>query len=183
MHYFHVYNRGAHKEKTFLESADYNRFVDLLYLANSDKPVRYSRAKQAGLYLFDRGETQVNIIAYCLMPNHFHIFLREKYPGSKAIFMKKLCTAYSMYFNKKYDHSGIVFQGVYKEKAVLDDRYFHYLIQYIHLNPFDVDSARQLKNFSSDYFEMVVNFSKTYEYSSFKDYLGEMRMQRLVLSI
>src|SRR3989344_4623952 len=85
--------------------------------------------------VFERRETLVDIGAFCLMPNHFHLLLREKEDGNISLFMKKLLTAYVMYFNKKYERTGSLFEGKFKSEPVREDNYLKYLFSYIHLNP------------------------------------------------
>jgi putative transposase len=116
------------------------------------------------------------------MPNHFHIVLKEKVDGGITRFIQKLCTGYSMYYNKKYNHSGTIFQGQFKAKHVDNDDYFRYLIQYIHLNPFGIEEPDMTRGAKSDHLDEAIAYSKTYEYSSFKDYLGESRPQASILA-
>ena len=134
--FYHVYNRGVEKRKAFLSRADYERFVALLYLANQTEPadLKYQGVSIVEITEDRAGEPLVEIVAYCLMPNHFHLLLREKIEGGIARFMQKLTTGYTMYFNKRNERSGALFQGTYKASHVHDDRYFRYLISYIHLN-------------------------------------------------
>jgi len=181
--YYHIYNRGAHKAKCFIDAVDYRRFLNLLYLANDTKPVRISDLNPSKIYEQKRNDTLVEIIAYCLMPNHFHILLREKTECSKTKFIQKLCTGYSMYYNKKYSHSGIIFQGSYKFKLVNTDDYFRYLIQYIHLNPFGIEEPELMKTAKLRYLQKAIKYSKKYEYSSYKDYCGVHRAQSVILTV
>ncbi len=180
--HYHIYNRGAHKAPIFLDNVDYLRFLQLLYVMNSEKPVRFYNLNLSTIFLLDRGETLVNIISYCLMPNHFHIAIQEKSAKGVHSFLHKLCTGYAMYYNKKYDHSGTIFQGSCKSKHVGDDDYFRYLIQYIHLNPFGIQEPDMNKPTRSEHFDEAEAYSKKYEFSSFKDYLGEIRPQRTILA-
>src|SRR3989344_268049 len=107
--YYHIYNRGAHKSPIFLDKIDYQRFFYIL--------------KQSDAFLCERQDQYVDIVAYCLMPNHFHIAVKEIVEGGISRFVHKLCTAYVMYYNFKYDHSGTIFQGPYNAKHVDSDGY------------------------------------------------------------
>ena len=110
--FFHVYNRGNSKQKIFLDNEDYERFTKLLYLCNSEKRINFRDDivdKHIEAYDFERGDLIVNIGAWVLMPNHFHIYitspkncLGEGGLENISRFMLKLCTSYSKYFNKKY---------------------------------------------------------------------------------
>ena len=127
-------------------------------------------------------EPLVDIFSYCLMPNHFHIGCKEKNEKSIETFIHRVCTAYSMYYNIKYKHSGTIFQGQYKEKHVDNDEYLRYLIEYIHLNPFGIEEPHLLRSAKQEYKDEAIAYSKTYEYSSFKDYLGELRPQNSIIT-
>src|SRR3989344_7978889 len=117
--FYHLYNRGVDKRNIFTCVNDYNRFVTLLYLCNNTKPTSIEHELRSGrvfteLLNTERGKLLVDIGAYCLMPNHFHILIREKDNNGISTFMKKLSTAYSMYFNNKYKRSGALFEGRFK---------------------------------------------------------------------
>lgn len=121
---------------------------------------------------FDRGEALVDVGAFCLMPNHFHLLVREGEEGNISLFMKKLSTAYVMYFNKKYDRTGSLFEGRFKSEHASDDRYLKYLFAYIHLNPVKlIDSKWKtdgIRNRATAY-----KFIHNYEYSSYPSLVGD----------
>lgn len=123
----------------------------------------------------------VDIFAYSLMPNHFHVLLRQKTDGSITVFMKKLATAYSMYFNTKYEHSGVLFQGRFKSKHVGEDDYFRYLFSYIHLNPAELIEPKWKEQGVSNV-ESFKKFMTEYVYSSHNDYIGAARPERAIIS-
>jgi len=100
--YYHLYNRGTEKRIIFLDTQDYEHFLFLMYICNTEKSIIL---RDIGKF-FDRGETIVNIGAFCLIPNHFHILVREKMEDDISTYMCKLLTGYSMYFNKKYERTG-----------------------------------------------------------------------------
>ena len=100
--YYHLYNRGVEKRKIFLDKRDYLHFLYLMYVCNTIKNIK---TRDLGND-FDREETIVSIGAYCLMPNHFHILVKEKTNNGISLFMRKLLTAYAMYFNVKYKRTG-----------------------------------------------------------------------------
>ncbi len=137
--FYHLYNRGVDKRKIYLSASDYRRFLALLYLANSTAPAHLAnllRGKQLkDLSTITREHPLVAIGAFCLMPNHFHILLTPLVEHGISKFMLKLETGYSMYFNKKYERSGALFQGKFKAEHASSDNYLKYLYAYIHLNP------------------------------------------------
>lgn len=180
--HYHIYNRGAHKEPIFLDAGDYWRFLCLLYTANDNRTRRVDLRdiKPDKMFKYER-EKLADIFTYCLMPNHFHIGIKEITERGIEKFMHKLCTSYAMYYNKKYDHSGTIFQGQYKSKHIDSDDYLRYLVQYIHLNPFGIEEPDMNRAAKSEHLDEAVIYSKAYEYSSFKEYLGEPRTQSGIL--
>lgn len=183
--YHHIYNRGAHKAAIFLDGGDYYRMLKLLYIANNDEPFVISRLPE-NIFTIERKKILVDIIAYCLMPNHIHIALKKTNTDqcgqwdNITKFIHKLTTGYSAYFNKKYNHSGTIWQGSYKEKTVYDGLYIKTLIDYIHLNPADLKHESVSKNASKS---EKLDFAMNYEYSSIKDYEGISRPQSAILNL
>ena len=113
--YFHVYCRGNEKRNIFQSDDDYQRFID--------KMSEYKTIHQ------------VSIICYCLMPNHFHLILRQNSKQTLFLYMHRLKVSYSMYFNKHYKRVGHLFEGRFKAKLINKDAYLLHLSRYIHLNP------------------------------------------------
>ena len=115
------------------------------------------------------------------MPNHFHILLREKQKGGLSKFLQKLLTGYTMYFNKKYNRKGILFEGPFNGKHLDTDNYLKYQYTYIHLNPIGiVDGGWKEKKIKNK--NVVKKFLFSYPYSSFQDYLGVKRDERYILN-
>jgi len=178
--FYHVYNRGNSKQIIFRDKQDYNRFLALLYAVNTKQNLIF-RLVLNDMYKFDREERLVSIGGYCLMPNHFHLLLTEVDGGSISKFMQKLTTAYSMYFNEKYDRTGSLFEGKFKSEHSGEDRYLKYLFSYIHLNPVKlVDKNWKTKKIQNK--QKILKFLKNYYYSSYKDYLGEKRIESAILN-
>lgn len=179
--YYHIYNRGVDKRTIYEDINDYQRFLHLLYLANSTNPISYKDIKKSPKSVFEhvRTNTLVHIGAYCLMPNHFHILLKPNIDGGASTFMNKLSTAYTMYFNKKNERSGSLFQGTYKAKHASSDEYLKYLFSYIHLNPIKLLNSQYSEVNTRDY--EVVNDVKSYQYSSLIDYYNIGREEERIL--
>ncbi len=136
--YYHVYNRGVEKRIIFDNEFDYQRFLLLLVLVNDEKSVEIQqlvRDYTIPELIGQKRKPLVSIVSFCLMPNHYHLILRETSEAGISKFMHKLGTGYTLYFNVKNDRSGSLFQGTYKAKHIEDDRYLRYLFEYIHLNP------------------------------------------------
>ena len=183
--FYHIYNRGNSKQVIFHNTSDYLRFLKILYLANSQNTLHLSeieRWKQKETFNIDRAETLVYIGAYCLMPNHFHILLTPKEENGVSIFMQKLTTAYSMYYNKKYNRTGSLFEGKFKAEHANTDRYLKYLFSYIHLNPLKLfDSKWKEKKIKNT--KTVLDFLEKYKYSSYLDYLENDRQEQKIIDI
>lgn len=166
--YYHVYNRGNSKQKIFLNEADYNRFLKTLFLCNSELNVNFRNIIDATKdpLTFEREKTLVDIGAFCLMPNHFHLLLREKEDKNISLFMKKLLTAYVMYFNKKYHRTGSLFEGKFKSEHAGTNNYLKYLFSYIHLNPVKlIDPKWRIEGIKDKL--KAQRFALNYEYSSY----------------
>jgi putative transposase len=161
--YYHLYNRGTEKRIIFKDTKDYQHFLFLIYICNTTKNIRLRDIHEN----FDRKETIIDIGAYCLMPNHFHILVREKTDGGISKYMLKLMTSYSMYFNKKYERTGKLYEGVFKSTHASKDNYLKYLYSYIHLNPAKLVNKnwKENKNTSN-----LLKYVFDYPYSSLKEY-------------
>lgn len=181
--FYHLYNRGTEKRKIFLCRADYARFLALLYLANQETPtVLKIQGRTLEELVEERSGTPlVEIATYCLMPNHFHLLVRGVEEGGVGKFMQKLTTGYTMYFNKKNERTGTLFQGRYKATHVADDRYLRYLISYIHLNPIKLIEPKWKETGISDQ-ARAERYLEQYAPSSYQDYLGEERLEGKILS-
>src|SRR5665213_3492013 len=110
--YYHVYNHGIENRDVFVNSSDYRRFMLLLNIFNKEKPIHVRDFKQKLAFrdkVFKDEETLVDIGAFCCVPNHFHLLLKEKRKGGITSFIHKLTTGYTMYFNKKYHRVGPLF--------------------------------------------------------------------------
>lgn len=179
--FYHVYNRGNNKSLIFLDDKDRQRFQKLLFLCNGTKPVVFKTIQGPSLEKVDRGETLVDIGAYCLMPNHFHLLLKEKRENGISLFMKKLLTAYSMYFNKKHERRGPLFESRFKATHLNNDRYLKYIFSYIHLNPVKLIDPLWKENGITDMQKSKIYLTE-YKYSSYADYMGIEREEKCILN-
>jgi putative transposase len=174
--FYHIYNRGVEKRTIFQNSSEYKRFLILLYIANSSKPLHikdfYTTNTINEIYEKDRGKQLVGIGAYCLMPNHFHLLITPLVDGGISKFMLKLQTGYSMYFNKKNDRVGALFQGTFKSEHIDDDIYLKYIYAYIHLNPAKLKNSNW-KIQTKSFLNQLKKFIAEYPYSSLQEYLSK----------
>lgn len=136
--WYHCYNRGIDKRLVFEDIRDYQRFLELLYLGNDTAPLRrddIGRHPFEEMLRIPRGKRLVAIGAFCLMPNHFHLVLKEIEEGGITAFMRKIGTAYALYFNARYKRTGNLFLKPFRSRHVSSDRYFQHLLNYVHCNP------------------------------------------------
>ena len=185
--YYHIYNRGIDKRIIFKSEYDYQRFVMLLYIANSDDPIRLddlinkNHKKYEEVFEIEKEKQLVSIGTWSLMSNHFHILLREELEGGISKFMKKLGTAYSMYFNIKYQRHGGLFGGPFKSKNISDDLQLKHMFGYIHLNPLDIKYSGWEKLVDKVHPKEWIDHLNDYQYSSYHDYLGVNRPEGKIL--
>jgi putative transposase len=139
--YYHLYNRGVEKRIIFQDDQDYKVFLGYLKtLLEPPTPIEM-RTVTIGAYLFEAPKRPLNnfnkeieLLSYCLMPNHFHLLLKQNSSRGIESFMRSLITRYSMYFNKRNNRIGCLFQGTYKATLVENETYLLHLSRYIHLN-------------------------------------------------
>lgn len=160
---YHIYNRGVEKRIIFLDEQDYAVFLHLLkyYLSPIDpKGVHPLMEFQNFSVVRPRPlanlEKELDLVAFCLMPNHFHLILQQHTVDGVSKLLLRLLTTYALYFNKRYKRVGYLFQGPYRAVLIETDSYLLHLSRYIHLNPSELTRAPLV----------------SYPYSSYKYYLG-----------
>lgn len=160
--HYHIYNRGVEKRNIFLDDQDYKVFLYLLkYFLSPIKDKQHPLKSIPNIKIvrprpLSNLYGEVELLAYCLMPNHFHLLLKQVTRDGMKKLMLKLTTTYSMYFNKRYNRVGYLFQGNYKAVMVTKDEYLLNLSRYIHLNPTELTGVAPVN----------------YKYSSYSNYLG-----------
>ncbi len=187
--FYHVYNRGIDKRNIFKSTRDYERFMMLLCVANTnsgslrlDNLINHEHKNFQEIMLLDKGQPLVSIFAWCLMTNHFHLLLRQEVDGGITKFMRKVSIGYAMYFNIKYQRQGALFGGLFKSKAVADDDlYFKKLFSCIHLNVLDIKFPKWEESTHKEAPKEWRTFLDDYRYSSYKDYLGEIRPENRII--
>lgn len=164
---YHVYNRGVEKRKIFLDNQDYRVFLHLLkyYLSSNSKGSLHPIISTGKLNLIrprplKNLNQEVQLIAYCLMPNHYHLLLKQTTIDGMTKFIRRLATTYALYFNRRYNRVGGLFQGKYKAAKIEDQFGLLHLSRYIHLNPLGTEGLTVTRS------DLV-----TYPYSSYPYYL------------
>ena len=152
--FYHVFNRGVEKRKTFIDKRDYSRFVDSLkYYRARDQHIRFSfRGRIAGEN--KPGPLFAEVVSYCLMPNHFHILLKQVNDNGITMFLSKLTNSYTKYFNTRYKRVGPLFQGSFKAVRIKSDEQLVHTCRYIHLNPLIDYLGKNIRDYAySSYLE------------------------------
>lgn len=173
---YHIYNRGVEKRDVFLNDRDHLRFIHDLYEFNDEDAVSNvwyffnSKTNEVEPRYIPRERKKrkllVEILAFVLMPNHYHLLLRQLKDGGIIRFMQKLGTGYTMYFNKIYERVGCLFQGRFKAVLVAEEPHFIYLPSYIHANP-----SKLYRGSTS--IDKKIEYVENYRWSSLPDYLGK----------
>ncbi|MDP2655304.1 MAG: transposase [bacterium] len=212
--YMHIYNRGVKKMPIYRNESDLHRLHSLLFYLNHNQPMtdNWIREIEGGLSSliwpssWQERVPIVSILAFTIMPNHIHLFLKEIVEGGIAKFMHRVSMAYSKFINKKYEESGSLFEGTYKSRIIHDEADFRNLAAYIMVkNPFELYSGGltcACREFESAYMEALRNpftslryYDKMQEISpvldreilgelfsengSFKDFARECMLHRL----
>lgn len=156
---YHVYNRGSDKRDIFTQYRDFKRFNQTFhyYQFQGPKPKfsNFTKSKIETL-IPTLGNKLVEILCYCLMPNHFHFTLKQLEDNGIPIFVSQLSNSYTKYFNTKHPRVGPLLQGAYKAVLVESDAQLIHLSRYIHINP--VVSG-------------IVKHPEDYSWSSYLEYL------------
>src|SRR3989344_8526163 len=164
---YHIYNRGVEKRPIFLSKRHYTHFLELInYYRFANCPIKYSYFRKLAHDERDQilssletdSEKLVDIIAYCLMPNHFHFLLKQLKNNGVTKFMSKLTNSFSHFFNIKEERVGPLFQGNFESSHISSDEQLIHVARYIHLNPVT---------------SYIIEFNKLedYLYSSYPQYL------------
>lgn len=145
---YHVFNRGVEKRKIFMDDADYNIFLYYIFIYVAPMEKILQKYPQLPFRLQGKNLSQeLEIAAYCLMPNHFHFLIRQGKKDSVTKFIKQLTNAYTLYFNKKYKRVGGLMQGTFKAVEIGKDDLLLHVSRYIHLNPVAASLAKDIKEY------------------------------------
>lgn len=147
--FYHIYNRGIESRRIFLDDRDYRVFLSMLkrHLTPEDSVDQRGR-------VYENLSDQIELVAYCLMPTHFHLMIYQKNETGITKLMSRVATAYVSYFNRRHKRIGPLFQDIYKAALIDNDAYLMHISRYIHLNP---------------------STPENYEYSSYQYFLGSRK--------
>ena len=167
--FYHIYVHGVSDFSIFRQTADYNRFMSLLFCANGSKPIPrldftydyLSQAWEIRDQKVDIGKPIVGLVVFSLIPTHIHLLLEEKQDRGISTYLHKILTSHAKYFNIKYDRRGHLFESKFNSRHINNNRYLLYVSKYIHRNPEKI--SRYRKSYVS------------YPWSSYHDFIGHNR--------
>ncbi|MBI2012076.1 transposase [Candidatus Daviesbacteria bacterium] len=161
--YYHLFNRGLQKQIIFNDQRDYKRFIQAFfyYQIQNPKP-KLSLYKQSKIFPMDTTKKIVDILCFCLMPNHFHLLVKQIKDGGISEFMRRFTHSYTKYHNLKHNHQGPVFQGMFKAVRVETDEQLIHLSRYIHLNPLVSFLVKNLDFYTWSSYHSFLNSNNIY---------------------
>lgn len=176
--YYHIFNRGVEKRIIFLDDEDYIRFIYYLHefnninvIGDTSFKIRKDKIDKFGNLVSEKDKI-VEIVCFALMPNHFHLLIKQIREKGVSLFMHKVSVAYAKYFNEKYERVGGLFQGTFKAKFINKDEYLKYLIYYILGNPIEIIEPRWKERGIKNH-KNVKDFLRRYKWSSYRSFVGE----------
>lgn len=170
---YHVFNRSIARQPIFLNQRDYQRALDVLYFYSFEKPglrfSHYNRLSQEEKSKFLDNlkitkNKQIQLLAFCLMPNHIHLLVKGLQQRGIAIFMTNFQHSYAKYFNTKNKRTGSLFQSMFKAVRIETDEQLLHVVRYIHLNPLISYIVKDASNLED------------YRWSSYPDYVGSRQL-------
>lgn len=155
--YYHVYNRGVEKRTIFLDDSDYQRFLKTLYYYQfSELKFRFSLRNSPLNEDYEQKLKMVEVACYCLMPNHFHLVVRQLKDGGVQKLMQRISNSYTKYLNTRNSRVGSLFQGAFKAVPIETDEQLIHVSRYIHLNPYVSGVTQDLNTYPySSYFSFI----------------------------
>lgn len=187
---YHIVLRGIDDNKLFKDIDDHYRGIFSIYEFNTVNPVEILKRRRDRIRMkrnlqkseklggnptsatFDSRDKLVEILAFCLMPNHIHLLVRQIKDGGIIKFMKKSGGGYAKYYNKKYSRKGYVFQNRFLAVPIKTDKQLKIVFAYIHSNSVSLIEPKW-KEKGIGNLKKVMKFIKDYKWSSFSDYLGK----------
>lgn len=168
---YHVFSRSIARYKIFNTEIDYNRIVQAIrYYRRAKNDIRFSRfikLSYANKYKYNAGHADgnylVDIIAYCIMPTHIHLILKQKTDGGVSQFMKNILNSCTRYFNVKHNRKGPLWESRFKSVLAESDEYLLHLTRYIHLNPVTAELAEKPEDWKASSYNEYIRGDKIIE--------------------
>ncbi len=176
---YHIILRGVGDAEIFKDESDYYRGIFSIYEFNTAKPIeirlqreKRQTTKKHGGQTSDTRDCLVDVLAFCFMPNHIHLLVKQLKNNGTTQFMRKVGTGYATYFNKKYNRKGHLFQSRFRAVQIKDDNQLKIVFAYIHTNPTSFIEPRWKEKGIQDP-KKVIEFLENYKWSSYIDYIGK----------
>jgi len=176
---YHIVMRGIEGRIIFPQEVDYLRFIHNLFEFNDETPIistyrkqEFNRLGSDPVLLRKKRKLLVEIFSFCLMPNHFHLLLRQLVDKGISRFMQKLNSGYATYINKKYQRQGHLFQGRFRAVQIKDEEQLKNGFVYISANPTELIEPDWKEKGIKDP-KKVIKFLENYRWSSYSDYFGK----------
>lgn len=168
--FYHIFNRGIHKKPIFTTKREYKRALTTAHFYKFNQPttklsiyLTYSKKRKVKFFKNIQNDKLIDILAYCFMPNHFHLLLKQKQKGGISKFLADFQNSYARYFNNKNNKSGPVFHPRFNAVLIETEEQLLHTSRYIHLNP---HTSRIITK----------NEIKNYPYSSLNEYLEKPKI-------
>lgn len=190
---YHITLRGLDEKKLFFDDNDYYRMIFSVYEFNDIHPAKIRERRKERLHIkeilkdktntlrecdIDKRERIVDLLAFCWMPNHIHLLVRQLQDNGITKFMSKVGIGYAKYFNTKYGRKGYVFQNRFKSTHVKNDNYLQTIFVYVHTNPISlIEPSWKEKGITNK--EKAIEFIENYKWSSYQDYLDKPNFRYL----
>lgn len=162
---YHIFSKSISGYKIFRDDDEYERMKDLLkYYKTENTPMRFSifqeikYKERKQIYKTEGDDLLIEIIAYCIMPTHFHLVVKQLKENGISFFIQQILNSYSRYFNVKTKRKGPLWEGRFQNVAIETDEQLLHLTRYIHLNPVTA---------------YLVDRPEDWKFSSYKEFLGE----------
>lgn len=156
--FYHLYNRGLEGKDIFSQRRDYSQFINaFFYYQTQDPKPKFSSFRRSKLFPVDHSKKIVDVVCYCLMPNHFHLLVKQLKDGGISEFMRKFLLSYIKYRNLKYNRQGPLLNGPFKAVRIESEGQLLHVSRYIHLNPL---------------VSLLTKDLKLYPWSSYHNYIG-----------
>jgi len=183
---YHIVIRAIEELKLFRDQRDYFRMIHDLFEFNDEKSTSsYYRQEQNLTRIVLRHKNReclVEVLAFCLMPNHVHLLVKQLRDGGISKFMRKIGAGYGGYYNKKYHRSGHLFQGKYRIVHIKSDKQLITVFVYIHTNPVAILVPNwKEKGIKGRELQKIIEFLENYQWSSYLDYLGNRNFPSLTV--
>lgn len=161
--YYHVFNRGVEKRDLFLDEQDYHLFLYYLYIYATPLKEVLNKYPELPMRLYPKNlASDIEILAFCLMPNHFHLLIKNITRDGTSKLLKQVTNAYTLYFNQKYKRVGGLVQGRFKAAPIRIENTLLHISRYIHLNPLVAGLVSDLESYPWSSFKSYISLEDTF---------------------